>query len=73
MYYVAAAATSSPSPPAPGYRTQQREWLAPEQVDSDRHPRDPAILGFRESLASWVSAKRECDALRGVPFVTQVT
>lgn len=45
---------------------------SPGQVDSDRHPGDPAVLGFEESLASWVSAKRECDSLWGVPFVTQV-
>lgn len=57
----------------PGISRAAKRVVSPEQVDSDRDPGDPTILGFRESLASWVSAKRECDSLQGVPFVTQVT
>lgn len=57
----------------PGISHAAKRVLSPEQVDSDRDPGDPTILGFRESLASWVSANRECDSLQDVPFVTHVT
>lgn len=56
-----------------GYNTKQIERLASKQVDFDRDSKDPILFGFWESLACWVSAKRERDSLQGVAIVTQVT
>lgn len=53
-----------------GYITKQIERLASKQVDFDRDFRDPILFGFEESLALWISAKREHDSLQGVATVT---